>query len=135
MQHLPVPCTYQSSFGCYVEGEGIYLLANKIDDMVEGYNCTTLEYLMKSIRGDTCEKIVPLYIYKMPIYVIVPWGYKIVYLTIVESESDLPELDRKICGLSFAGCAVGNNIYMTGNDGTVLWHEIRHQMGDHPHFP
>ncbi len=135
MQFLPIPCAYESSFGCYVEGEGIYLLNNKQDDMVEGYNCNSLEYLMKAIRGDTCEKIVSLYIYKMPIYVIMPWGYKTVFLTIVESESDLPDLDRKICGLSFSGCAVGNSIYMTGNNGTTLWHEIKHQMGEHTHFP
>ena len=135
MQYLPIPCAYQSTFGCYVEGEGIYLLNNRQDDIVEGYNCTALEYLIKAIRGNTCEKIVELYIYKMDIYVQVEWGLKVVKLSIVASESDLPDLDRKICGLSFSGCAVGNNIYMTGNNGTTLWHEIRHQAGDHPHFP
>ncbi len=134
MQHLPIPCAYQSSFGCYVEGEGIYLLANKLEDIVEGYNCTTLEYLIKAIRGNTCEKIVELYIYKMDIYVQVEWGLKIVKLSIVESEIDLPDLDRKICGLSFSGCAVGNSIYMIGNNGDTLWHEIKHQMGEHPHL-
>ncbi len=134
MEILPEPCTYQSATGC-VTNTGIYILNGKQGDIVEGYKCTVLWYLIQIVKEDPCEEIIELYIHRMPIYVIVPWGYKQVMLSIVESESDLPDLERKVCGLSFAGCAVGNSIYMTGNNGTVLWHEIRHQMGDHPHFP
>ncbi len=75
------------------------------------------------------------YFFTMPIYVIYENGYKIVQLTIVDDEEQLPDLERKMCGLSFAGCAISGQIYMTGNSGEILWHEIRHQTGDHPHFP
>jgi hypothetical protein len=65
----------------------------------------------------------------MPIFVSTDNGYKEVQLIIVEDEMDLPKMDRKVCGLSFAGCAFGDRIYMTGWSGETLWHEIQHHMG------
>ena len=72
-------------------------------------------------------------LFSMTIFVQVDDDYKEVQLVLVESEMDLPKLDRITCGLSFSGCALTDKIYLVYSFNN-LWHEIKHHMRT-GHYP
>ena len=59
--------------------------------------------------------------------------YKPVMLYIIHDEWDALEEDKgRICIGSWLGCAIYGEkpkIYITHNNGCMLWHEVQHQMG------
>ena len=72
----------------------------------------------------------------MNVFVPINDGYDIWKLNLIESSNDINGLDRLACGSSFAGCTIGmtKTIYITGNYGCLLWHELWHAYGHSEHY-